>query len=326
MRVEALLESICMAPMATVVASGIHAIPPGLAPAVRAMIEDFARLDVDGSNVAVVQLTEGVRTVTIARVLGAVADACGCRAMVFFDALSKHMRSSLLRERVAFAVADGQFYLPGTAMLLPMAETPVALPPRRLLPSAMVSSIWWLGRTDPAGPQELADSLGISKASAVRACEALTAVGFLSKHMVGAKKHNVLYEIAGPGARVRKLVSVFGDPVKYELYVDEERAGGLLLCGESALAERSLLAAPRVPLLAASPAEGNLLRSAARDGASLERPAKVKVLAYDPRPLSDGGLVDAFTMMKTLEDADDERVVLALDEAMEGYPWYESQA
>lgn len=78
-------------------------------------------------------------------------------------------------------------------------------------------------------------------------------------------------------------------------------------------------------MLAASQEEGKALAAYADELEAFPDPVKVKVLAYDPRPQSSNGLVDEFTMMKTLDDPDDERVVLSLEEALGGCPWYESR-
>lgn len=325
MELERMMEAAGIMPLASVVGSGIDLLPRGIPPITRASISECAVLEVDGSKVLVVRLKGSPRAATASRVLESVSRAAGCPAMAYFDMLSRHMRAALLRERVPFATEDGQFFVPGAISLLPMAADGAAPAPRKLSPAAMRAFIWWLSKEGGAGTQDVANALGVSRATAARACESLVAAGALAKRMVGIRKHTALYEMRNgvEGARAGSLA--FGDPVRAEYFVEASKAAGLPLCGESALAERSLLAMPRIPMLAASQEEGKALAAYADELEAFPDPVKVKVLAYDPRPQSSNGLVDEFTMMKTLDDPDDERVVLSLEEALGGCPWYESR-
>lgn len=322
MRLDNLLEFIGLDSTATVLASGVHCVPSGLAPAVRGVITDFAFLRVDGNEIAVVEMVAGARVATISRTLEIVGRACGCAALAFFNSLSRYMRTILLRKRIPFATADGQFYLPGSMLLTPPsdAETMVR---QKLSPTGMASFAWFVINGNSANPQEIADSLGISKSSAVRACESLVASGVLFKQMVGPRNHKVEYSFSDEPSAIAKGVKMFGDPVLREFYIEKGKAEGLLLCGESALAERSLLVSPVVPVFAVSSEEAKRIEVFSVGGDLFPDAAKVKVLSYDPRLLSESGLVDPFTMTMTLDNPADERVALALDEVLGDCSWYE---
>ena len=326
MELDRVFETMGINSIAATAESGLKELPECLVPVVRSSVLDFARIEVDGRSLVVVELPAGSRVSTISNILGAIDNASGCRAMAFFSSLSKYVRDALIGARIAFATEDGQFFLPGTMSLLPMEEDKAPSPQKSLTPSEMRAFIWWLSRREAASSQDLADDLQMPKSTASRVCETLVEAGVLSKRMLGKRKHTAFYSMPDPVEGVRKGSKAFGDPVKYVLHVDEEDAEGLLLCGESALAERSLLAHPSIPVFAASPEEGKKLASHARPVEKVRNLAKVMALAFDPRPQSDGRLVDCFTMMKTVENLNDERVALALDEAMGDFPWYESLA
>lgn len=320
-----MIEAAGIAPLASVAGFGIDLLPGGTPPITRASISECGTLEVDGSKVLIVRLKGSPRAATVSKLVESVSGSAGCPAMAYFDTLSKHMRTALLRERVPFATEDGQFFVPGAISLLPVTESTITPVLRSLSPTAMRAFIWWLSKDGSAGTQDVANALGVSKATAARVCESLVAAGVLAKRMVGARRHTASYEMRD-GVEGAKAGSVaFGDPVRAEYFVGAEQAAGLPLCGESALAERSLLAAPRIPIVASSPEEGKTLAAHASELEAFSNPVKVKVLAYDPRPQSSDGLVDEFTMMKTLDDPDDERVVLSLEEALGGCSWYESR-
>lgn len=322
MRLENLLEFIGLDSMATVLSSGVRCVPPGLAPAVRGVIADFAFLEVDGIKIAVVEMVADVRMATISRTLEMVGRAGGCVALAFFNSLSRYMRTVLLRERIPFATADGQFYLPG-AMLLTLPSAAERVIRQKLSPTGMAAFAWFVVNGRPANPQEIADSLEISKSSAVRACESLFASGVLNKRMVGPRNHRAEYSLSDRSSSIEKGVKMFGDPVLREFYIEKEMVSGLLLCGESALAECSLLAPPATPVFAASPEEAKSIEFLSIGGDAHSDVAKVKVLSYDPHPLSAKGLVDSFTMAMTLDNPTDERVILTLDEVLGDCSWYE---
>ncbi|WKZ71730.1 MAG: hypothetical protein QY308_08880 [Ignavibacteriaceae bacterium] len=48
---------------------------------------------------------------------------------------------------------------------------------------------------------------------------------------------------------------------------------------------------------------------------------QLEIWKYNPRPLSDGGTVDIFSLYATLQHDPDERVQAALEEMMEGVEW-----
>ena len=97
-----------------------------------------------------------------------------------------------------------------------------------------------------------------------------------------------------------------------------EAAQGLLACGLSALSERTMLSPPATPEFAV------YLKNAAELGDDAvpegDRSAIVHVLPYDPAAFAQDGLVDPFTMLKTVSRRD-ERTDMAIDEIKEDMGW-----
>ena len=89
--------------------------------------------------------------------------------------------------------------------------------------------------------------------------------------------------------------------------------------GLSALAELSDLLPPAEPSYAISPAQARLLPTVQDD--SLER-CTLHVLRFDPSVFAKDGRVDPLTMLLTI-DEEDERISIALRQALGGYAWYQ---
>lgn len=296
----------------------------GLAPIVAASIEEYKVAMLFGKHVVFVKPRRELRAATVAKVLEGVSAETSLYALAYYDILSKHMRSSLMKASVPYACSDGQFFIPQALFLLPAKEDSVRQTPRKLSPSSQLVFLWWLYSSGEGSAVDVANSLGISKSSALRGCDALHDLGLLAKRMGGPKMRTSLYRVIDFADFARNGEKLFGDPVKEDLYIPRSDAQGLAACGESALSQQSMLVAPAVPLYAASPEEGSELRRLSISSNASCDGARVRVLSYDPRPFSRDGVVDPFTMLKTMV-SDDERVRLSLAEALEGCPWYEYQ-
>lgn len=294
----------------------------GLAPIVSASIEEYEVAILFGEEVVFVKPRRELRAATVAKILGEASAKTSLYAIAYYDDLSKHMRTSLMAESVPYACSDGQFFMPQALFLLPAKGGSERAIQRKLSPSSQLVFLWWLYSSGEASAVDVANSLGISKSSALRGCEALSDAGLLVKRTGGPKMRTSLYRVADFVDFVRNGEKLFGDPVKEDFFIPLSDAQGLVVCGESALSQGSLLVAPDVPLCAASPEEGTELRRAAIGSEDSCEMARVRVLSYDPKLFARDGAVDPFTMLKTIV-TDDERVRLALAEALEGCSWYE---
>ena len=97
-----------------------------------------------------------------------------------------------------------------------------------------------------------------------------------------------------------------------------------LLAGMSALSHWTLIAADRLPTYALTLAG---FQQALEQGActvchDAERAtAKIEVWSYQPRPLSEGLMVDPLSLYLTLRDSGDERVQQQLEQLIQGVKW-----
>lgn len=169
-------------------------------------------------------------------------------------------------------------------------------------------------------PMELTQKLGYSLMSMTRA------VGDM--------------EIAGLGESVKKSTSRFFTPIEKRRFWEkafpfltnpvrdtvrlEERdmpEDAKILAGESALTRITMLGAPRTPTYAVGRDQWRRLQGKAIPRLTTEEPGTcaVQVWRYDPALFAKGGKVDVFSLYLSLKDSHDERVAMALAQAMKEY-------
>lgn len=241
--------------------------------------------------------------------------------VVFFEELSSGERAYLIAHKRGFICANGDTFIPELFMRL--KPLPIAASKDTFAPAERSVFLYCLNHAGSELSQaRAAKALGMSPASVSRGFSSLVKRGMLDFVVGGKTGRKRTYLIEDPREFFRRGRERFGDVVRRRLTIMLPENPGLLRCGLDALAARSELNAPPLPTYAVSPAHGREL--AARQGSSEYGAvlSEVLVLSYDPVPFSDGGLVDRFTMLATISEQD-ERIMIAIRQAMEGVAWYE---
>jgi hypothetical protein len=171
-------------------------------------------------------------------------------------------------------------------------------------------------------PTQLARELGYSKMTIGRAYDEIEAAGIAEGSQEG-KARSLLFQRSGRSLweSVERRLS---DPVRRRAFVPAAAIEGLglLEAGLSALSIASSLAAPPRPAFAIYVAKG------ADDpfaGTALSYPDEdtvdIEYWTYDPRLLAEGRTVDSLSLALSLRGGNDERVLMAIDEMLEGLRW-----
>ena len=243
-------------------------------------------------------------------------------------ALASYERKRLIEQKVPFIVPGNQLYLPDLGIDLREYfrhrpnTTAQALSPsaQALLITALLHRPW---QTEWQ-PVVVARALGYTPMTLTRAVKELTAAGIATPHMLGRTRSlrmertpQETWELAKPLLRT---------PVKRSVWVHDDTASAdqpRLLAGLSALAQHSMLAEPKWPIYAISPAQW---RAATLDDIQ-ELPEAVagacewQLWRYNPALLTGSGAVDPLSLTLSLQNNPDERIQLALDEIKEQFPW-----
>ncbi len=232
-----------------------------------------------------------------------------------------YQRKRLIEKKVPFIVPGNQVYLPMLAIDLREHFRRLRQASPTLSPATQVVVLHALLCSDERihTPAALADRLGYTKMTMTRAFDELDAAGLADVSMQGRQRR-----LALRGSRQdlwQKALPLLRNPVRQRRHVrltTEKQIGPV--AGLSALARYSMLAAPRIPVVAISSHQWKALQR--RDGfpeAAADDPEsqEVEVWTYDPEFFAQGQVVDRFSLFLSLRGSEDERVETALEEMME---------
>lgn len=281
---------------------------------------DFRIVEMLGEGMLVVRPYEDLVPAHLVRLLDEVESVSPYPVVCGLRSVTPYLRDLLLRERRGFVADDGQAYVPGFLRLVPrrrLRGTPAPEPWGPAERQAFIHLIGHVGEDVTAA--SLRETTGMSATSAARALAKVAAATPIERSVGGPTGRTNVWRVADAESFVERGTVAFGDPVRQRLFVDSAEAEGMPLSGLSALANRSLLTPPGTEQRACGVARAKGLH-AVDPWEAEARVREVLVLSYDPTPFVEGGLVDLYTMVRTV-DRSDERVDSAVEEATEGCPW-----
>ena len=270
-------------------------------------------------------LSSSVDLDALSKQVPALERALGDEVVPYMRRLDRNVRRSLVEGRHAFICESGDLYLPSFALALSkVAARPQAV--YRAFTGADQAVFLDGLYADRFTANDVITETGLSSATVSRALQ----------NMVSARM--VDYEVGGRTGRRKEFFKpdehlyyqegrrLFGRAVRSTLFTDALHSSWpvtSLMSGLSALSTRSELAEPRREVWAVREHDAKAipqLTSMPGRGFSFE----IQLLGYDPVPFAHAGMVDPFTMLATIPEEleEDERVRMAIDDAMQGYAWY----
>ena len=315
-----LLESLLGGGVAAPVPNGTEELK-GLLPMATTASFAFEPVGVFGEGAIVAKPTRNMRPAELIRQSRVIEQATGLHAIVRLESATPYLKRELIASEVAFLIDDGEFFMPAAIRLKPSRKPQAQVARTSLSPTAKTVAIAILLKPDREFTSaDVAKELGISPTAAKRALRALLAATPLAKSVAGPTGRTFFYRIDNPEAYAEAVSEGFGPAVRERILIKRKDVMDLPLCGLSALSERSLLSPPKIAQVAAAPTDAAGLRLAAVSNENEDGLAEASVLDYDPTPFVENGLVDAFTMKKTIQKTD-ERIEAALGEASKEFPW-----
>ena len=242
--------------------------------------------------------------------------------------LASYERKRLIEQKVPFIVPGNQLYLPDIGIDLReyFRQRPAA-PDTALSPAtqAMLITVLlrkpWRAEWQPA---EVINDLGYTAMTLSRAVKELTATGIATLRTEGrARWLQVEHTAAETWERAKPLLRT---PVRrrfWALPIRNWKPPHIRSAGLSALARNSMLAEPRWPTYAISPAQWKTATETGTVALPEQLPGACEweLWLYDPALVPDRESVDPLSLALSLQDNTDERVQLALDELKEHFPW-----
>jgi len=256
---------------------------------------------------------------------GALMIPHGEKAVLYVDALPPNVRRTFLETGVPFATAEGDLYIPFLSFRINALRQKPPSPVRGFRGSDQSVYLFGLYANGPFSQEDIMRGTGLSSGSVSRALTNLVAARALDFEVAGRTGRKKAYSRTDDLTYYQVGVELFGDPVRSTAYTDVLPQGiPLLVSGLSALALSSDLLVPSKEVWAVGPSHaGDVVPAVASPYRGL--PHAIQVLRYDPEPFArDGRVVDPFTMLMTIPKTDrsDERIRIALRQAMEGCAWY----
>lgn len=238
--------------------------------------------------------------------------------IIFLPNPTPSLKRSLIRSQQGFITTQGDMYIPQLALVLKANAVKKIHQGRSFNPGQQQAFLYCLLEENAVTQEGLKEKTGMSTASASRALSALSDMGLIDYTISGKTGRKRTYFVPDKTEFFHKGKNLFGDPIKSIEYVPQALSNGASISGLSALALRSELVAPTNIIVAVGPNVdfiGNI------DPIEQENLCVAQRLSYDPSPFAQNGVVDPFTMLMTI-DENDERISIALREALGAYPWY----
>lgn len=250
----------------------------------------------------------------LGKTLGADVTAC-------FPSLSRAQRRELIKRGQAFMTVEGDFYLPQLSLSLAKKDAASLEVRRPFNPTQQLVFLHCLYSGSASISQaDVQKKTGLSSGSVSSALSRLVELGLLDFSVGGKTGRRKSYLVNDKAVFFSNGINGFGSPIAETMIAPASVVqGGWPKSGLSALAERSDLLPPSEPSYAVSKAQARLLSVSEHD--SLER-CTLHVLRYDPAVFAERGCVDPLTMLLTI-DEEDERISIALQQALGGCEWYQ---
>ena len=252
-------------------------------------------------------------------------DKYGVPVAFGFDAVTKLQRDKLLERNIPFITDNGQLYLPFLGMMLSNTfKKDYSVKKDKMMPITQALFLYLLYKGDgkPIMKKEAAERLGVTKTSITRASEQLVEMELISQEMRG-KEHYMRVEATGMEL-YKKAKPYLINPIQQVLTIEEnDNYKGYLLSGESALARRTMLNDPAIPVYAVYKANIDINDYTQIDPKWMpeSKPICVELWKYDPTLFASSQTVDPVSLALCFENSEDERIEGAIEEYMEEYVW-----
>ncbi|MDF9618577.1 hypothetical protein P5705_13075 [Pseudomonas entomophila] len=268
--------------------------------------------------------------VTLTKHIAQISKATDASPIYVYQALSPADRRSLISHQLNFIQPGYQLFIPELAMDLRervrqrREQAAIsALPPAAQ--AMLLARLYRGGINDTPFPASaLLGDLNYSRVTLSKVVEQLLQTGLLIASQPKGAVQAYAFSASAPEL-FKQVRPYLRSPVKRKVAISAEPplGQGAFLAGETALASQTLLTAPAQPVYGMTKrsfdallADGSLHLSQSVD----DTRAWVEIWAYDTLDTS-GNRADAASLLLSLDNSQDERVQMALDELRERVEW-----
>ena len=247
------------------------------------------------------------------------------KIVLFYKTITRYRRKSLIENRIAFVIEDGQMYLPFIGLDIKKAEEHFDIIKKKFTTTTQIAYLYFLyHEQDVLNTTDFAKKLGINKMTASRVLNDLYHANLINYEIGGETNRSKEYKrIPNPDYFLRG-----GDYLKTPVWKTihtKTSPSGSLKAGLNALAELSMINPPSYPVLAIDRHKLNIEELDIIKNIDIIKDSnliELELWDYDPKMFSNNNHVDLLSLYASLKDEKDERVEQALEEVLLGEEWY----
>ena len=248
-----------------------------------------------------------------------------CQIVLFYKDITRYRRKSLIENRIPFVIEDGQMYLPFLGLDLKKVREHFEKEVKTFTTSTQIAYLYFLyHKEDVVNITEFAEKMGFTNMTASRALNDLYYANLITYEIGGKTRRSKEYKrISDPEYFIRGR-EYLKTPVREIIYV-KTKPPGALLAGFDALARLSMINPPGHSVMGVDRNKLNKEQIEIVKNKDLIKDAnfvELQLWDYDPKLFSDNYHVDLLSLYASFKKETDERVEQALDEALQGEPWY----
>jgi len=245
--------------------------------------------------------------------------------VLFYKEISRYRRKSLIENRIAFVIEDGQMYLPFLGLDLKKVQEDISEEMKGFTIPAQIAYLYFLyHKEEVVNTTDFGKKLGFNKMTASRALNELYRANLITYEIGGMTGRSKEYKrISDPDYFLRGR-DYLKNPVRKIIYTTT-RPAGALVAGMDALAELSMINPPDHPIMAIDRQKLTTEQIDVVKNRDLIKDAKLVELElwdYNPILFSINGHVDLLSLYASLKEETDERVEQAFEEILRVEPWY----
>lgn len=250
-------------------------------------------------------------------------------AAVLLENATPYMIKKMLEEKIAFLAVDRQMYLPFLALHIRMQSEKKKEMLKRDRFTAATQMVFlaflYSDSKEMISAAEMADNLGLSAMTILRASDELMALGILEFETSGKTGRKKVFKITDRKKFYRIGKEHLINPVKKTIYVSDIPDNiTLYIGGLTALAEQTMLGDPDRKVFAVSFFSEGLKRyQVSKERALEENLYEIQIMKYDIGKLTTNKYVDIVTLICSLNEMDD-RIEIAIEELIGDMEWYEA--
>ena len=245
--------------------------------------------------------------------------------VLFYKDITRYRRKSLIENRIAFVIENGQMYLPFLGLDLKKVQEDIKEVAKGFTTPAQIAYLYFLyHKEEVVNTTVFAQKLGFNIMTASRALNDLYHAHLITYEMGGMTGRSKEHKRIPDPDYFRRGRDYLKTPVRKIIYT-KTRPLGALTAGMEALAELSMINPPGHPVMAIDRNKLNYEQIEVVKNKDLIKDAKlveVELWDYDPGLFSNKSSVDPLSLYASLKEETDERLEQALAEILRGEPWY----